>query len=525
MTFIQLGLIFLYVCVLVIKSCDLPAGRTATAEAENVARAMCSTYGFGDSPEAALKAFGAAYPHVCARGLPSPPQCRHLPVLCCLRAVAARQSSCLWALAIVAGGHHAQDSSCCTCTFDVSPDDIAKGLGSQVTSTFHACIVWHLAACSPSAQASLFTCSYLSHRRASYCKGRIIHWLRLDGARLSPRAAAAVLKFRSTHGFSAPQNVPPELKQFFDGVPVEMYIKDIFPHTTCFVQVDLTALAIRWTHEHFLCLQNVESVLQPGRKVRRNSTWSKFARRASNAMFGSPDALKTSISASAVVKAAHGARRASNAVIEAVGLGIQVPLHIVYRDRKSQLRILELRMPQERISVWDDGLRKLLTSMPHLATPAHCRWVYSCMAATSERGATGFLRRSELRSLLRCSNATPQLTLDAINEAERAILRSEVLVKLPQWLRAAQSGIVRSRSGFGRRLSAAAIDLRSRPKGPNTLTTRQVSTIMLQLSTASVNIKKIFDRYALNGQMTMAQWLEFEQAEQIPGGANGNQRD
>ena len=51
MTFIQLGLIFLYVCVLVIKSCDLPAGRTVTAEAEDVARTMCSTYGFGDSPE------------------------------------------------------------------------------------------------------------------------------------------------------------------------------------------------------------------------------------------------------------------------------------------------------------------------------------------------------------------------------------------------------------------------------------------------------------------------------------------
>ena len=45
----ELALILIYTCVLLIKSCDMSSVGTAYRdEAERVAQAVCTTYGFGD---------------------------------------------------------------------------------------------------------------------------------------------------------------------------------------------------------------------------------------------------------------------------------------------------------------------------------------------------------------------------------------------------------------------------------------------------------------------------------------------
>ena len=51
MHFSELSLVFIYLTVLLIKSCDMSSVSAAyRADAENIARAVCTTYGFGDVP-------------------------------------------------------------------------------------------------------------------------------------------------------------------------------------------------------------------------------------------------------------------------------------------------------------------------------------------------------------------------------------------------------------------------------------------------------------------------------------------
>ena len=49
MTFVEIALILTYVCVLLIKSCDMSSLRRVQLDAEAFAKAACSTYGFGDT--------------------------------------------------------------------------------------------------------------------------------------------------------------------------------------------------------------------------------------------------------------------------------------------------------------------------------------------------------------------------------------------------------------------------------------------------------------------------------------------
>eukprot|EP00966_Prymnesium_polylepis_P114618 2648703-Prymnesium_polylepis.1 len=57
-----------------------------------------------------------------------------------------------------------------------------------------------------------------------------------------------------------------------------------------------------------------------------------------------------------------------------------------------------------------------------IGTAAHWRWGLSCMAATSRKGATGRLRRSEVRSLLKQANASSVLKQDSIDDALACLL-------------------------------------------------------------------------------------------------------
>jgi hypothetical protein len=46
---IELALILVYTCALLIKTCDLSSIRSTHRDADSIARAMCASYGLGDT--------------------------------------------------------------------------------------------------------------------------------------------------------------------------------------------------------------------------------------------------------------------------------------------------------------------------------------------------------------------------------------------------------------------------------------------------------------------------------------------
>eukprot|EP00966_Prymnesium_polylepis_P030066 698825-Prymnesium_polylepis.3 len=117
------------------------------------------------------------------------------------------------------------------------------------------------------------------------------------------------------------------------------------------------------------------------------------------------------------------------------------------------------------------------------------------MAATNRRGATGVLRRSDLRALLRRANANPLLGLDtaalqgAVANFEENELAGRSLTPQPS---AAVGG-----------------------GGQGLLNTQQVTGLLLHLSTSSKMISELFSRYEVGGSVPLVQWLEFTRAEQL----------
>jgi len=166
-------------------------------------------------------------------------------------------------------------------------------------------------------------------------------------------------------------------------------------------------------------------------------------------------------------------------------------IHIAYSDQGGISRILQLHMPSSQEATrWIEGFQMLLKTAPDSASAAHWRWVYSCMAATSARGATGCVRLSELRSLLRRAHAANTLSSIALEEAVQSVKESEQQLELPNWLRgAAQPALV--------------------------LDARQVGGLLLQLCTSSDHICEVFRRFAVADRMGSAEWLAFVRAEQL----------
>ena len=449
------------------------------------------------------------------------------------------------------------------------------------------------------------------------------HALRLDTARLSPRTAAAVLKFRTTHGGVPSAETPEELMAVATGNLAELHIENIFPRTTCFVQVDLEAFAIRWTHERFIDMHTIESVRLAGKKrmsglfgsgrislrdrigLKRSSTgavvlatrlstgrrtststpadgesstrngrWSAIScfpgvRRSRYAEatapvptdVGAPVPTDVGAKLAAALPAVVTTEKRTSTVNFSPGV-IRQPstdtdepqtptrteryiscrhsvgdsgreasgragerlrmrgrpgtmkallntrrhgpgLHITYRDRGGVMRVLDLRMPGDKASKWYDSLMKLLGSVPRLASPPHWHWVRSCMAATSERGASGFLRHSELRSVLRHANASANLQLETLEATLRAVEESEQALALPKYLRTQHEG----HFGIGQWAHSEVL-----------LNARQVTGLLLRLCTASPQITALFDRFSTQGTMSLAGWLQFVSTEQLSSG-------
>ena len=83
------------------------------------------------------------------------------------------------------------------------------------------------------------------------------HKLGLDRADfLAPSVAAAILQFRSTTRSAISQETPLDVQAALSGEMAEVYIKEAFPRATCFLLVDLEALAIRWSAKHFIATQS-----------------------------------------------------------------------------------------------------------------------------------------------------------------------------------------------------------------------------------------------------------------------------
>jgi hypothetical protein len=169
-------------------------------------------------------------------------------------------------------------------------------------------------------------------------------------------------------------------------------------------------------------------------------------------------------------------------------------LRITYSDRGGILRVLSLTMSADKAGVWSKGLNALLRLVPDSASPAHERWVLSCMAATSARGATGRLHRSELRSLLRRANASARISNVLIEEALESVEESEQQMELPQWLTVARL---------------------KHERAQQLLDTRQVAGLLLRMCTSSKRITELFNTFASNGQIGIAEWRNFVRSEQV----------
>jgi len=505
MASIELALVLTYVCILLIKACEISSD-------------VCRTFGFGD-------AASGVYVFFLFFGLSM------LLLQVIVGALKLWFTGHLPRIFLVAKAH------------SVSPSTIVRRVAS---------------------------------RRIQLLKRRVFKTLHLDVTRLAPRTAASILQFRTMRGRTPPANTPKNMLPIATGLTADLQIEGVFPRTKCFVQVDLQAFVIRWAHERFISLHTVtgcalvinkhgriRSLQLPNRVTelfirRTNSaeprspqrhaiamslrkTWRLPTERASDGGNGKsrPGKAKRSLPEVSAdddgekalprrhsescaketpphglrqlpARASHGdAERKSSAfsdasVITAIKAGREhaadTRIHLTYNDAGGVVRVLELRMSAHNAARWDESLKSLLSTYTRVATPAHWRWALSCMAATSARGATGFLRHSELRSLLRYANASADLSRKELEEAiEEIESHSEPRLErkdLPRFLRSSHGSVNPSHHH-------------------KQLTARQVTALLLRLSTSSAAITEVFHRYAVDDAMGLPEWLAFERSEQL----------
>jgi hypothetical protein len=154
--------------------------------------------------------------------------------------------------------------------------------------------------------------------------------------------------------------------------------------------------------------------------------------------------------------------------------------------------------------MWIAGLRELMNIVPNIASPAHWRWAQSCLAAMAKRGAAGVLRKSELRSLLRRANASTSLSTKSLGERLDTFAQIEKRLGLPEWVEAAQGSGTRRHELLG---------------------VRQVTGLLLQLSTSSHEITELFDIYSTGGRMGWSEWNRYVRTEQLTTCGDAGQAD
>ena len=158
-------------------------------------------------------------------------------------------------------------------------------------------------------------------------------------------------------------------------------------------------------------------------------------------------------------------------------------------------RVLRVELPKRKAHAWADGLMALKGMVAQPVSPAHSRWALACMAATSNWGASGYLRRADLWSLMVRANARFQLSKDQLAEAFVAVEASEQQLQTPPWLRLPPT---------------------SDGRPPHQLNARHITLLLLELMASSTTISELFDAGAASGFWDSDEWLRFVQAEQLP---------
>jgi len=301
--------------------------------------------------------------------------------------------------------------------------------------------------------------------------------LRRQAARLMPSTAANIFRFRAAGWRPPPAGVPEELMAIVTGVVCQVNMVTYLPGTMCFIVTDCEAFAIRWAHNLFVSLNTVLD-------VEVQSAHGKQRRLS----LGLPRTCATD-----TTKGPEATRRQSQSLDATAPSTTLRDVCIKFSTPGGLARLLVLSMPGDKAAAWCRGLRKLLSMVPRLASPAHSRWALSCMAATSARGRTGFLRRSELLGLLRCANQ--HLSGGEINEVHRvaqSVVDEEEQLGVPQWLRPSWGG-----------------------DQPKAITARHIVEVLLRSCTASQDIERLYRSFAPDGKLSLNSWLDFVRKEQL----------
>ena len=220
-------------------------------------------------------------------------------------------------------------------------------------------------------------------------------------------------------------------------------------HAVCVLcSVDLSVLALRWTH-HIKHSISLHVVVNVANEV------------------ATPKSVNTA-----------RPRRGSKVqtMMNLFSRPKMAPLFISYIDQQSVTRQLILNMPAEKADEWYAALQDLIASVPLPAADLPRRvWIQSVVRANSQRGVIG---RVALRSLLNHANIS--LNNDAVKSALKAVDENA----LPAWLSSDDS----------------------------VLNELQVAQILLPLSTASLEIDRLFDRFSDSPESS-----ELETSRTLPG--------
>ncbi|KAL1499340.1 hypothetical protein AB1Y20_011547 [Prymnesium parvum] len=299
------------------------------------------------------------------------------------------------------------------------------------------------------------------------------------------------------------RDAPDDVRALTTGAAAELFIDGVFPRTLCFVQFDAAALALRWTHEHFVPLHVIDAIhYHPAERGRSRSIFSsirtigksaidsaagKGNERASRASRASARNSRNSRNSRAS-STRRAPRRLSFAGVRAAATAVRVQ----FSGSHGVCRTLELSFPAREAARWAHGLRCLLAAAPPRPSAAHWRWAHACIAATSERGASAPLCRAQLPALLRRANAAASRD----DEVEAALRRADewhALLALPEWMRHAPP----------------RASQRQRALEPP-----HVLGLLLTLGYSSPAIARLFESYAPTGVMRAAEWRAFVDAEQ-----------
>ena len=538
---VEVGLLLIYICVLLIKTC-------------NESEAVCSMYGLGESPRGKTSELAASWLSV-------------MPLVNIAVMLHDRPISNPLTIieVLIRSLVHTADVYIFFLYFGLSMIclQLLIGLVNLWTEGRLPKILLIARAHAISPRTLI---KRVAIREARHLKRWLIHRFGLDQPRLTPRAAAAVYRFRLARGgqLLMQPEAPKVLKPVTTGDVVELSIDEIpearghmphpkstklLPSTACFVQMDLEAFVLRWSQKHFVSLHTLERIelisIQRRKSARRFSVRSgrfsgsgrailmrfSLSGQAKEPMtpshpvepatpFKDPpgpsqsDAAQAPGSRETSDRLSHGSQKdgpggcSTRSSRASKGQGgspnVQansaskafISLRITYNDVGGIMRWLELRMRKNQAERWCEGLRAFHKMVPAIASPTHYRWALSCMAATSERGATGFLLRGELLALVVRANGSIRLSLDALDEAIRSVEETEQLLERPQWLKPSPV----------------------REQDPNKMMfgTRLITGVLTKLCTSSDEITTLFDSNSNQQQFGIAEWLAFVGEEQLP---------